>query len=341
MLLIGAFTGPVFDRGMLRTLLALGTFGIVFGHMMLSLCDTYWQCLLTQGFVIGLGGGCLFVPAVAIMPTYFNTRLGLALGLAASGSSMGGIVYPIVFYRLIDQIGFAWTVRVLGFIALATLLVPLTCMQMRVKPPKVRALIDLSAFTDVYWIIFVLGSLIGFVGLYVGFFYTSYYGQQQGITDASLSFYLVPILNAGSFFGRTIPNAVSDKTGPLNIIAPGAFITGVVLFCMMAADSVGGLVVLTLLFGFFSGIFIALPPVLFVALTEDKSKIGTRIGMGFAFIGIGVLAGGPGAGGILGRDEPLHWDGLWTYAGVCTLFSGFVFMGIRVARAGWNLKVKV
>lgn len=53
---------------------------------------------------------------------------------------------------------------------------------------------------------------------------------------------------------------------------------GIVALCYMAVSSSGGMVVVALLFGFFSGIFIALPPVLYVALTKDKSKIGTRIG---------------------------------------------------------------
>lgn len=74
------------------------------GHMMLSLCTEFWQCILAQGFVIGIGGGCLYVPSVAILPTYFTTRIGLAIGLGASGSSLGGIIYPIMFYRLIDQV---------------------------------------------------------------------------------------------------------------------------------------------------------------------------------------------------------------------------------------------
>lgn len=46
--------------------------------------------MLAQGFCIGLGGGMLFVPSVAILPTYFSTKIGLAIGLAAAGSSMGG-----------------------------------------------------------------------------------------------------------------------------------------------------------------------------------------------------------------------------------------------------------
>lgn len=93
-LFVGAATGPVFDRGHLRLLLLIGSFGVVFGFMMLSLCKEFWQAMLAQGFCIGLGGGMLFVPSVAIMPTYFNTRLGLAVGLAASGSSMGGESRP-------------------------------------------------------------------------------------------------------------------------------------------------------------------------------------------------------------------------------------------------------
>ncbi|KAK3702446.1 hypothetical protein LTR37_014912 [Vermiconidia calcicola] len=341
-LVVGAFTGPIFDRGHLRLLLIVGTFGVVFGHMMLSLCTTFWQSILAQGFVIGLGGGCLYIPAVALLPTWFSSKLGLAIGLAASGSSMGGIIYPIMFYKLIDQVGFAWSVRILGFTTLATLMIPIFIMKLRVKPPKARSLIDWSAFTDLPFMTLVLGSLIGFIGLYTGFFYTSYYGQESGLTNASLSFYLVPILNAGSVFGRTLPNMLSDKIGPLNVIAPGAFMVGLVLLCYLAASSVGGIVVLALLFGFFSGIFIALPPVLFVALTKDKSKIGTRMGMGFTLIGIGVLCGGPGGGGILGTDRSnLHWTGTWVYAGVTCLAAGVVFTVLRVMRAGWKLGVKV
>lgn len=86
------------------------------------------------------------------MPTYFTTKLGLVIGLAASGSSMGGIIYPIMFYRLIDQVGFGWSVRILGFTALATLLIPIAVMKMRVKPAKPRSLIDWSAFTDVPYV---------------------------------------------------------------------------------------------------------------------------------------------------------------------------------------------
>ena len=125
----------------------------------------------------------------------------------------------------------------------------------------------------------------------------------------------------------------------------GAFVVGIVLFCNIAVDNVGGIVVNILAFGFASGIFIALPPVLFVALTKDKSKVGTRIGMGFAMVGCGVLAGGPGGGGILQRngsqDSELDWTGTWTYGGVCVLAAGFIFLVLRTWKVGLKLMVKV
>lgn len=109
----------------------------------------------------------------------------------------------------------------------------------------------------------------------------------------------------------------------------------------MAVVNAGGMIVVTLLFGFFSGVFIALPPVLFVALTKDKTKVGTRMGMGFAMIGIGVLCGGPGGGGILGTDSSnLDFNGTWIYAGVSTIGAGVVFTILRILRVGPKLNVK-
>jgi MFS family permease len=215
-----ALVGPIYDRGGYRWLLFIGSFGIVFGHMMLSLSKTYWEAILTQGMMVGIGGGCLFVPAVAIMPTYFSSKLGTAYGLASSGSSLGGVIYPMMFYHLTDQIGFGWSTRILGFTSLVTLIIPLTVLEMRVKPTAVRSLVDWTAFTDGPFMAYVVGTFFGFTGCYVAFFYISYFGQASGITDTSLSFYLVPILNAVSIFGRIIPGWLSDKIGLMNIMAP-------------------------------------------------------------------------------------------------------------------------
>lgn len=81
--------GPLYDSGYLRTLVITGSALVVFGMMMTSLCAEFWQLILAQGLIIGLGNGCLFVPSIALLPTYFKSRRAFAMGIAASGSSIG------------------------------------------------------------------------------------------------------------------------------------------------------------------------------------------------------------------------------------------------------------
>jgi MFS family permease len=122
----------------------------------------------------------------------------------------------------------------------------------------------------------------------------------------------------------------------------GSLMMGVTLICNLVVHSVASIVVSTLFLGFFSGVFIALLPALFVALTNDKSKIGTRIGMGSALAGLGVLAGGPGGGVILGNIKTdLNWTGLWIYAGVVLLSGGAIFTILRIWKGGPKLMVKM
>jgi MFS family permease len=89
LLLIGVATGPLYDAGYFRHLLFTGSFLVVFGLMMTSISSVYWQVMLAQAVCIGFGCGCLFVPSVAILSTYFSTKKAFVTGIAASGSSLG------------------------------------------------------------------------------------------------------------------------------------------------------------------------------------------------------------------------------------------------------------
>jgi hypothetical protein len=53
--------------------------------------------------------------------------------------------------------------------------------------------------------------------------------------------------------GRTLPNFLADIYGPFNLVTPFCAIAGILIFAMLGAKSVGGLVVFCILYGFFSG----------------------------------------------------------------------------------------
>ena len=87
--IVGVIAGPLFDRGYLQHLIFLGCILIVFGTMMLSLANSFYQIFLTQGVCVGLGAGLIFIPALALISSQFTTKRPLALGLASSGSAVG------------------------------------------------------------------------------------------------------------------------------------------------------------------------------------------------------------------------------------------------------------
>ncbi|KAF2852406.1 MFS general substrate transporter, partial [Plenodomus tracheiphilus IPT5] len=300
LLFVGALTGPIYDAGYFRSLLLFGSFMLVLGQMMLSLCTSYWQVLLAQAFCIGIGTGALFVPSVAILSTYFSTRIGMAIGIAASGSSFGGVIYPIMFHKLLPQLGFAWTTRILGFVILATMLIPNLVMRVRILPAKSRSLLDLRAFRIPAYSLQVCGFFFGFMGLYMPFFYAQVYALQRGITNQNLAFYLLAVMNSTSVFGRIVPNIFADKLGPFNVVVPCCIVSGLLCICFIAVDSSAGIIVLMAFYGFFSGSFVSLPPTIIVHLSMDaREKIGTRLGQSFAFVSIGLLIGTPIGGAVL------------------------------------------
>ncbi|KAJ5187365.1 hypothetical protein N7449_010359 [Penicillium cf. viridicatum] len=298
--------------------------------MMLSLCSEFWQIVLAQGFVVGIGTGCLFVPCVAITPQYLTTEMGAAMGAVASGSALGGVIYPIILYRLINQIGFPWAVRVIGFIALGTLFIPVSIMRLRMQPPKVRAMVDPT----------VQGPR-----LFVILFYLSFFTEATRITDSSLAFYMVSTFNAASVFGRTIlnkiPNKLADRFGRFNLLVPAALSSGMLMVCMMTVHSKAAVIVMTILSGSMSGALIGLPPMCLAILTADKSKLGTRVGMGYAITALGVLASGPSSGAILRNGgASLDWHSLCVCGGVPTCVSGLGYAAIRIFKYGLKLNIK-
>lgn len=95
--LIGTLVGPIYDSGYVRSLLVAGSLLSVLGLFMTSICNQYWQFLISQGMVTGAGFGCLFLPGVTVVSQYFSTKKAFATGIASLGSSIGAYSTPCPF----------------------------------------------------------------------------------------------------------------------------------------------------------------------------------------------------------------------------------------------------
>lgn len=114
----GPIFGKIFDNYGVQPLLLTGAFLHVFGLMMTSICTEYYQFILAQGFCSPIGASMVFYPAMSVIPTWFFKRRAFAFGIIAAGSSIGGIVIPIMSEKLLPRVGFGWTMRIDAFLLL-------------------------------------------------------------------------------------------------------------------------------------------------------------------------------------------------------------------------------
>ena len=252
----------------------------------------------------------------------------------------GGVIYPIVFRKLQPILGFPSATRIIAFMALGTLSVSLALMRTRVPPPKTaRPFLDLPAFTEAPFTIFTLGTFLACLGLYFPFYYATIYGTRILDLSDDVSFYLLPVLNAGSVFGRILPGLIADKAGSLNTIVPCGLITSVLAFAWLGVKNAAEMLVFCAMYGFFSGAIVSLLATVIALLSPDLSLVGTRMGMCFTITGLGVLIGNPIAGAILNIPEG-RFCGAQVFSAVTLIAGAAAFAVVRVTitrtTKGWK-----
>ncbi|KAI1196278.1 major facilitator superfamily domain-containing protein [Nemania serpens] len=323
--------GPLFDLGYFRSLLWVGTALLVVSMFLLSVTSQFYQVLLTQSVLFGFGAGCVFLPAPAVVAQYFDARLGLAISIASVGSAIGGIIYPAIFTYTLASIGFGWATRVIAFVVLGTSLFIIP-MRSKTKPTASRSVIDWAAFTDLPYMLLNLGLVFGFMGLYVVTTYFQLFALSRTNVTTNVSDNLLIIINAGSLVGRVVLGYFADMVGSINMQTAMALVATILAFSLLAVHTSAAIIVVAVLFGISSGTFLGLPVASIVRVSDDPSKIGTRIGMTLLFVGIGALISYPIAGAILGESD--NWLGLILFSGVLLAASTIILAISRITKIG-------
>jgi hypothetical protein len=86
---IGAFSGRLLDAGLFVPTLFVGGVLQLLGIFMMSLSTKWYQLLLSQGVLTGIGGGIFFCPSMGLIATYFSDHRALAVGIVTTGNSVG------------------------------------------------------------------------------------------------------------------------------------------------------------------------------------------------------------------------------------------------------------
>lgn len=65
----------------------------------------YYQLMLAQGILFGIGSALIFHPTIAVPGQWFSKRRALAMAIVGASSGLGGTIWPIAFNELIREIG--------------------------------------------------------------------------------------------------------------------------------------------------------------------------------------------------------------------------------------------
>lgn len=130
---------------------------------------------LTQGVLFGVGASCMYVTVMAVTPQWFTKNRGIALGIVAGGSGVGGLVVPFIITPLNRTFGHGWTYRILGFICLVCDIIACVFVKERVTSPQkkksFRQILQFDVLKNTDFLIFAIGSDIALFGYFVPLFF--------------------------------------------------------------------------------------------------------------------------------------------------------------------------
>ncbi|KAK2759783.1 hypothetical protein FQN54_002517 [Arachnomyces sp. PD_36] len=329
-------TSPLLNKGYFRLCFTGGSILMVVGLIAASFCNQWWQIMLAQGIAVGIGMGLSFSSGIVVLTSYFSSRLGVATSISAAGSPIGGILFPLVLKSLLQDIGFAWTMRVLALINIATM-VPANIIA-RPRPTRrnaPRPEMDWAAFKDVPYVLMMAGMFFSFWGLYFGFYFIASYAQDVLDMEPNASVNLLVAMNAASFLGRFIPSLISDICiGPVNTVIPSAFLASVMIILWIGATSPLAMFLIGCAYGFVSaGVQSLYPSTVLSFNGPDRSKLGSRMGFVLATIGLGSLTGTPIGGRLisLGNGSYLYAE---LFAGSALALGALLLLAARVKKRG-------
>jgi len=300
----GLFTGRLADMYGIRPIFGIGICFWVAGFVLASFANDLWVIIVCQGGIAGLGQAFTYWPAVSIVPQWFGKRRAFALGVSVLGAGAGNLVFGVVVERVIEAYGFRVALRGTAGIGLALLLITLKCLRRRLPTDRKGGILgDRSILKERNYRIIVASGFLFQWGFHIPFSHLAAYIEDLGI-DSSFAGLCVGLLGAGSALGRLMLGFIADKIGRVRAFQLTLIATGIVQAFWPLCETKGTLVVYAIAFGFVSGGFIALVPVV-VAEYFGTARLGGMMGYLSIALVPGSLGGPPLAG--------LWYDEVGTY----------------------------
>ncbi len=296
---VGALAAPLIGRALdrfpIRRVIGAGALSMSLGFLALSQVANAFQFYLVLAAFIGVGAGSMGGLATAKLVTnWFDARRGFALGIAATGISLSGVVMPAVTATIIGQWGWREAFLVYaGFTAIVVVPVVLRWVVTRpedmgllpdgARAPRAsvtlpRPRLDARALLRgrEFWVLVVsLGLLISCQSATLTHLVPRVSDMGYSLFEASV---LMSICAGAGVVGKMSFGWLIDRTRPRNALLASiaAQVLGQVV--MLIGGSYGLFAVGAAAFGFGMGGFVPLQGAL-VARRFGREAFGRALGM--------------------------------------------------------------
>ncbi|GAB5592431.1 hypothetical protein Unana1_07331 [Umbelopsis nana] len=314
-----------------RMVIGGGCLLMCLGLILAGFSTQVWHLYLTQGVMFGLGGSAMYITMMGTVPQWFDKRRGLALGLSASGSGIGGLVMPFIMNALLQKFGAPWTYRIIGFICLA--LGTVSTLLVREKFPdrggrkKISDIVQWSVLKDNNLKLWCVAATITLFGYLVPFFYLPAYAYQNGLSTSQGSS-LIAMISGLNFVGRIATGYIGDNIGRLNMLIIAMFISACCnLLIWPLSHTLGGLIAFSCIYGFFCGTYFTM----MAAITAYIVKMDKFPSAFSVFLMCNIASSfGPPIAGAIQKGTGNTFLSVQIFGGCCFLVGSILMFALKV-----------
>jgi MFS family permease len=320
----GVVAGRLTDRFGIVATIALATVLMGAGYLLASQSTALWQFNLIH-VVIGAGSSATFGPLMAEASHWFERRRGIAVTVAATGSYIGGTLWPPIVSWGILTFGWRSTHISVGVVTTVLMLLMLVVLRAQMgtvtrrshvnaPPPKVDLQLSNNTLTT---LLFVAGIGCCVAMAMPQVHIVAYcgdlgYGVTRGAEMLSLMLACGIVSRVGSGF-------LADRIGGIRTLLIGSLLQGFALLFYLFFDSLASLYIISAMFGLFQG---GLVPAYAIIIREamPASQAATRVGI--------VILGTVGGMSLGGWMSGVIFDATGSYA--AAFMNGLAWNALNV-----------
>jgi MFS family permease len=316
----------------------IGGIFVASGLILASISTQYWQVLLTQGLLYGIGSGMVYLSSLVSISQWFDKKKGLAMGIATSGAGLGGLALAPLQEFMIRNMGYKTTLVIMGCSLGSLGSFSAFLLKQRViggDPTSNVAKKSSLKFSDIIKDKRFLGIYVciamSSMGIFTPFQFIEKFGVYYGFSS-EMSALALGLSNGGNALGKLIFGRVADKLGYIQTL----------IFCLLGmglsvcliwpfATTLPVFIIFCIIYGTCDGgVFCVIPSaVISIFGAENATDL---ISITFSSLIIGSLLGAPFGGWILELSSFKDAAGAvtTTYWPLTTITGLFVLLGTSI-----------